>query len=83
MRWDSMVQPVPQNALKLKEYFFSLLPHHTKDKPQTIQNPYTRQPEQVPFCLLSGVPSKYQHGLEKDRISWEILGVSDDVLPLW
>lgn len=39
MRWDLVVQPVRENPLKLKEYFFSLLPPHTEKKPPNNPKP--------------------------------------------
>lgn len=83
MRWDLMVQPVGENPLKLKEYFFSLLLSYTKKKKPKQSK--TLNKATGACILLPSVRSALQvpHSLEKDRISWEILGVWDDVLPLW
>lgn len=65
MRWDLMAQPVGENPLKLKEYFFSLLLSYTKKKTPNNPKPLTRQQGHVSSCLLSGVPSKYHTAWKK------------------
>lgn len=56
MRWDLVVQPVRENPLKLKEYFFSLLPHQEK----TPNNPKPLYKVSGACTLLSSVRTALQ-----------------------